>query len=264
MNNKITNNNNLSQKVVLITGATGQLGSEICKMFAECDAKVIISDLEIEKCKLLESELKNKYHTEFLSLKLDVTSEESVDLALGKVREKYSKLDILVNNAAIAVFTDFYNRTKDDFMNVFEVNTYGAFNCIQKFISLMKGNEKKSSIINIASIYGCISSDPRIYGENDRRNSEIYSISKAGIIQLTKYLAIELASLHIRVNSISPGGIFNNHDDNFYTNYSNRVPMGRMARVDEILGAIAFLADENMSSYVTGQNLLVDGGMSSW
>ena len=248
----------------MITGATGQLGTEICKMFADNKANVIVSDLEIDKCQRLVGELENKHDSDFLSLELDVTSEDSVNSALDIINEKYKKLDILVNNAGIAVFSDLYHRTKDDFMNVFEVNTYGTFNCIQKCIPLMKANERMSSIINIASIYGCVSSDPRIYGENDRRNSEIYSVSKAGIIQLTKYLAIELAGLQIRVNSISPGGIFNNHNNSFNANYSHRVPMGRMARVDEILGAVAFLADGNMSSYVTGQNILVDGGMTSW
>ena len=255
---------NLSGKVVLITGAVGQLGSSIAKIFANNNASVIVSDLDIEKCNELESCLANNENSSHTSLNLDVTSEISVNKAKELIEKKYSKLDILINNAATAIFSDSSLRKKDEFMKVFEVNTYGTFNCIQKLLPLMSNKQQSTSIINIASVYGCVSSDPRIYGDLDRKNSEIYSVSKAGVIQMTKYLSIHYADKNIRINSISPGGIFNNHDKNFSKNYSNRVPLKRMADVEEILGSILFLSDDKLSSYITGQNIIIDGGMTSW
>ena len=256
-------NSNLSEKVILITGAAGQLGKEIAKMFDVNNSSVILCDTNLQSCKDIENELVKGENNSHLSLELDVSSEESAKSAFSAIKEKYNKVDVLINNAAIAVFTDMESRTKAEFMEVLEVNTFGPFNCIQKFMYLMKDNKNKSSIINIASIYGCVSSDPRIYNKGDRKNSEIYSISKAGVIQMTKYLAVHLASMKIRVNSISPGGIYNNHNNDFEEKYSNRVPLKKMAKVEEILGTILFLADNNMSSYITGQNILVDGGLTS-
>ncbi|MEK6848762.1 MAG: SDR family oxidoreductase, partial [Nanoarchaeota archaeon] len=119
------------------------------------------------------------------------------------------------------------------------------------------------SIINIGSIYGQVSSDKRIYGDSKRNNSEVYSATKAGIIQFTKYLATHWAEYNIRVNCISPGGIFNNQKEFFVKNYINKVPLGRMANVTDINGALIFLASD-ASKYVTGQNLTIDGGFTIW
>ena len=257
-------NKNLSNKVVLITGSAGQLGFEIAKMFFSNDARVIMSDIDIAKCKVSERKISSRKNNRIVSLELDVTSEESVFEAARYVKKKYSRLDVLINNAAQAIFTDTGKRQKEEFMNILEVNTYGSFNCIQKFIPLLKKTTGTSSVVNIASIYGFVSSDPRIYGKKDRRNSEVYSISKAGIIQMTKYLSAHYADNNIRINSISPGGVQNNHDKTFIKKYSNRVPMKRMAKANEILGSISFLADDELSSYVTGQNILIDGGLTNW
>ena len=115
-------------------------------------------------------------------------------------------------------------------------------------------------------MYGLISPDFRIYNQGDRKNSEIYGATKAGIIQLTKYFAVHLAENNIRVNSISPGGVYNSDNpqsESFIKNYSYRCPMKRMAKVEEISGAVVFLSS-SASSYITGQNLVIDGGMSCW
>jgi|TARA_B100000959_G_scaffold72742_1_gene77228 NAD(P)-dependent dehydrogenase (short-subunit alcohol dehydrogenase family) len=263
MNSDFANKHNFKNKVALITGSTGQLGLKIAEAFAANDATVVVTDLDINKCNALIKDL-NKVDKSHFGIKLDVTSEESVMKAVKQIKKKGFKIDILINNAATAVFSSSEKRTKKEFMRVFEVNSFGTFNCIQKIIPLMKKNGTAGSVINIASIYGCLSSDPSIYDENDRKNSEIYSISKAGIIQMTKYFAVHYADCGIRFNSISPGGIFNNHNKRFYDNYSRRVPMKRMANENEIVGSVLFLADKNCSSYINGHNLVVDGGLSSW
>ena len=121
-----------------------------------------------------------------------------------------------------------------------------------------------SSIINISSIYGIVSPDQRIYGDTGLNSSLVYGSSKAGVIQHTKYLATYLADRRIRVNCISPGGIFNNQPEYFLQRYIKKTPLGRMGAVDDILGAIVFLSSEKASSYITGANIVIDGGFTIW
>lgn len=250
----------MKNKNVLITGAAGQLGSNICNFFTKKKANVFATDLN--KDKIIKSS--NNDLPNFQTFNLDVTSEKSVNSVIDHLSKKNMFIDVLINNAGIAVFSDFTTRTKKEFMKVFEVNTYGTFNCIQKFSANMIENKICGSIVNIGSIYGSLSSDPSIYTDCNRNNSEIYSASKAGVIQLTKYFAVHLAKHKIRVNSVSPGGIFNFQGQDFVKNYSKRVPLNRMADVKEILGAINYLVDNKASSYVTGQNISVDGGLECW
>ena len=127
----------------------------------------------------------------------------------------------------------------------------------------MRANKKKGCIINIGSIHGIVSGDPKIYTDCARKTSECYGASKAAIIHMTKYFAVHLAEFGIRVNCISPGGVFNNQGKEFVENYSIRTPMGRMANEDEIAATAIFLASDD-STYITGQNIAVDGGWTSW
>jgi NAD(P)-dependent dehydrogenase (short-subunit alcohol dehydrogenase family) len=142
------------------------------------------------------------------------------------------------------------------------VNVGGTFLCTREALRLMK-DQGRGSIVNIGSVYGVVSSDPRIYTDCARMNSEVYSASKAGVIQLTKYFAVHAASLGVRVNCVSPGGVFNQQGADFVRNYSNRVPLGRMAQDSEICGAVIFLASPE-AGYVSGQNIVVDGGLTAW
>ena len=128
----------------------------------------------------------------------------------------------------------------------------------------MKKNKTGGSIVNIGSVYGLVSGDPRIYTDCARNVSEVYSASKAAVIQLTKYFAIHLSDYHIRVNSLSPGGVFNKQGDDFVKNYSNRVPINRMADQDELVSGLLYLANNKLSSYVKGHNLIIDGGLTAW
>jgi len=248
-------------KKVLVTGATGQLGSQFCTAFANEGAIVYVSDLDLKKCSLLINKLPN--HNIHKPLYLDVESPDSVRCAFSEIKGISGSIDIIINNAGIAVFTPFEDRDFEDFMKVMRVNIGGPFLCIKEGSKLMRDTKTKGSIINIGSIYGMVSGDPRIYTDCDRNTSECYGASKAAIIHMTKYFAIHLANYGIRVNCISPGGVYNNQGIDFVNNYNNRTPLGRMAKEKEVAESILFLASDE-SAYITGQNIAVDGGWTSW
>jgi len=248
-------------KIALVTGATGQLGYQFCHALACEGATVWVSDLDINRCKAVVSKLPKNLPN--YPLIMDVTDPESVQNAFCEIKKVSGTLDILVNNAGIAVFTPFEERTLDEFMNVFKVNAGGTFLCIQAGAKLMRAQKTKGSIINIGSIHGMVSGDPRIYTDCSRKTAECYGASKAAIIHMTKYFAVHLAEFGIRVNCISPGGVFNNQGKDFVKNYIYRTPMGRMANETELAGAAIFLASAE-ATYITGQNIAVDGGWTAW
>jgi len=236
----------LKDKIVIITGGKGQLGVAITSKFKELGA--IVYDLDIVDG-------------------FDLRSKQLVSKKYKNIFSKHKKVDILINNAGVSVFEDFMNRTEKDLDYVYDVNLKGTLNSIHSFVENYNlSSQQSASIINIGSLYGVVSPDFRIYGNNDRKNSEIYGATKAGIIQMTKYLAVYLADKNIRVNCVSPGGVFNQNNPqnkDFIKKYSERCPMKRMARDTEMVGGVAFLASE-ISSYVNGHNLVIDGGYSAW
>jgi len=257
--NKINELLDLENKVILITGALGQVGTALVNTFLDLGSVVIATDIN----KSAEINIEKQNYDYF---KLDVNNSEEVRKVLDNIFTKYKKIDVLINNAGVNTFKHSRDRTEEDLDFVIGVNLKGTFFCIQSYAAILEENNLKGSIINTASHYGTISPDFRIYTDCDRRNSEIYGATKAGIIQMTKYFAVELADKGIRVNSVSPGGIFNPaqpQGDDFINNYSNRTPLGRMAEVHEIMGAYIYLASDT-STYTTGQNIIVDGGMSAW
>lgn len=248
-------------KIVLITGATGQLGRQYCKAFAEEGAILWVSDLELIACEKVVNSLESRELHNALSL--DVSDPQSVKHAFSLIKEKSGTIDVIINNAGISVFQPFEERTFDEFMNVLKVNAGGTFLCIQEGSKLMRDTNNKGNIINIGSIYGVGSGDPRIYAKGDRKTPECYGASKAAIINMTKYFAVHLAEYGIRVNCISPGGVFNFQKEGFVKNYCERTPMNRMANESEIASTALYLASDG-ASYVTGQNIIVDGGWTSW
>lgn len=246
----------LRNKKVIISGCLGQLGKSLVKTFLNCGCVVI--GIDIKKSK--QNKSKN-----FFYYQLDVSNYHQNNLIFEEIFKKFTIIDCLINNAGVAVFTPFTKRSEEELDLVTNINLKSYFYCIKNFYKRSK-KAKLKSIINISSVYSLISPDPRIYGKNDRKSSEIYGATKAGVNQITKYFATHLSDKNIRVNSISPGGIYNPSNpqkNKFIKSYSNRNPMKRMAKTSEIVGAAVYLAS-NASSYTNGHNLVVDGGMSVW
>ncbi len=247
----------LEGDIAVVTGATGQLGNAFSQGFLDAGAKVIGLDVNLSGKKIDGVEY----------LECDISKRDNIQKVFGEVFEKYGKVNHLVNNAGVSTFEPFEDRPEDRFDWVMDINLKGTFFCIQEFVKLL--DEKKitgGSIVNIASMYGMISPDFRIYTDCDRKNSEVYGATKAGVIQMTRYFAAHLASRNIRVNAISPGGVLNEDSpqgEDFQNNYGFRCPMKRMAKAQEMVGACIYLSSKS-SSYTTGTNIVVDGGMSCW
>jgi NAD(P)-dependent dehydrogenase (short-subunit alcohol dehydrogenase family) len=249
----------LENKVILVTGATGQLGFKVCQAFEKTGTIIYGTDKIVNEEKVVHS-MKVKY------FEMDITDKPSIIRGMDQIDSECGRLDVLINNAGVSCFEPFEDRPEESFDWVMDVNLKGTFFCIQEYVKKVKEKKHEGSIINIGSIYGLISPDYRIYTDCKRQNSEIYGATKAGIIQMTKYFAVHLARYGIRVNSVSPGGIFNPElpqGEDFVKNYSYRCPMGRMAKCEEIIGGILYFAS-SAAAYTTGQNLVIDGGMSCW
>jgi NAD(P)-dependent dehydrogenase (short-subunit alcohol dehydrogenase family) len=237
-------------KNIIITGSTGQLGSAFVKHLAKKQ------NVKIFACDIKSPDEEIPKNVEFVNL--DITDESQV----VSIFNSLNKIDILINNAGIGVFTPFEERTVDEFTNVFDVNLKGTFLMCREAIKKMR-KASMGKIINIGSIYGVVSSNPNIYGLSGRNNSEIYSASKAGVIMMTKYLAAHYADLNIQINAISPGGIYRNQSDDFLSNYSSITPSKTLAKDIDFLPAIDFLISDK-NNYINGQNIIVDGGFTSW
>ena len=247
----------LNGKVVVIAGATGLIGSEISKSFVEQGSKVIFGSRTDEKGEKLKEELLGLNQGLIDYYQLDVSSEESVDKFIKNILEKYEKIDVFVNCSWPG---------KDISKNVSEVVSQhigGFYSLTEKIINQME-NQKNGSVILFGSIYGIVAPDFKIYEETGvPENPVSYALSKGAITQMTRYLATRYADVGIRVNCIAPGGIFNNHDEKFVQSYSERVPLKRMGKSDEMNGLTLLLAS-NASSYMTGSIIPVDGGLTAW
>ncbi|MCK4911922.1 MAG: SDR family oxidoreductase [Thermodesulfovibrionales bacterium] len=257
----------LKGQTVMVTGAAGQLGRDLTNRLVSLGANVVATDIT-GQC-LGEAREKEGWPDEsVLTVPCNVVSEQDVISAIEAGRDRFGEVTAFVNNAGISVFEPFHERKEEDFDRVMDVNLKGTFFCIRKFIEYRKGLGEKPGgcIVNISSLYGVVSPDPRIYTDTRRNNSEVYGATKAGIVQMTKYFAVHSAPFGIRVNAVSPGGIFNAESpqgEDFIDNYSYRCPMGRMARTEEITSGVLYLLSQ-AASYVNGHNLVIDGGFTSW
>jgi NAD(P)-dependent dehydrogenase (short-subunit alcohol dehydrogenase family) len=239
---------NLKNKVVVITGGAGLLGKMHAEAVREAGGSPILTDVvEDSDC----------YY-------MDVTDKNSIEDFVNSLE----KVDVLINNAALnpkMSTKDETNRFEDfdleKWNKSLQVNLTGAFLCSQVFINKMIKDKIKGIVINVASDLGVIAPNQTIY-EDDVKPVD-YSVTKHGIIGLTKYLSTYFADKNIRVNSISPGGIYTNQSKEFVKRLSELIPMGRMADKDEYKGAIMFLCSD-ASSYMTGHNLILDGGRTVW
>jgi NAD(P)-dependent dehydrogenase (short-subunit alcohol dehydrogenase family) len=264
----------LSGKTAFVTGGAGLLGSEFSRALGEAGACVVVADIDQPAAQAVARSVSGD-GVSALAVPVDVTQPESVKRGVEKATARFGRIDILVNSAALDPKFDPTHAKQQT--NAFEdyplelwnqalaVNLTGMFLCCQACVGPML-EKGEGVIINICSTYGMVGPDQRIYqepGEPPRFKPVYYSATKAGVLGLTRYLASYYAGKGIRVNALSPGGVFNDHDESFVQAYSARTILGRMARRDELNGAILFLASD-ASSYMTGANLVVDGGWTAW
>jgi len=264
----------LTGKVAVVTGGAGILGEHFCAGLAESGARVAVVDLNHANAKASARDLKVRYRTEVVGIECDVSDPASVKAMVDHVLNIFGEINILQNNAAgksddlDAFFAPFEEYSLDQWRKIMSVNLDGMFLVAQAVGKQMVTQGKGGSIIQTASIYGVLSPDHRIYEGSFYLNRQIntpavYTASKAGVIALTKYLATYWVDKGIRVNTLTPGGTESGQNDEFKRRYSSRIPMNRMANADEMVGALLYLASD-ASSYVTGQNIIVDGGLSAW
>lgn len=262
----------LKGRIAVVTGALGLIGKNHCKALTEAGAIVVVCDLDEIKCKEFASTLTEKS----LGIKVDITNKESVVNLKDEVIKTFGKVDILVNNAALndsfenpqaaAQQSMFENYPLEMWQNSLDVNVTGMFLCSQAIGTIM-AERGRGSIINISSTYGITAPDQSIYrnenGEQTFYKSASYPVAKGAVIMFTKFLASYWGKKGVRVNSLSPGGVENNQEDFFIRNYSAKTPLGRMAQPTDYKGALVFLASD-ASNYMTGANLVVDGGWTTW
>jgi 2-deoxy-D-gluconate 3-dehydrogenase len=253
------------------------LGAEFCRTLAEAGAAVTVVDLNASASQAVADAL-TKGGYQALAVPTDITRPDSVKVLVEKVLSTFGRLDVLVNSAALDPKFDadalkkgiapgaFEDYPLDQWNAALGVNLTGMFLVTQACVRPMIEQGKKGSIINICSTYGLNGPDQRIYvkgGERVAFKPVYYTVTKAGVMGFTKYLAAYYAETEIRVNALTPGGVFNNHEDYFVKNYSAKTILGRMAKKDEMNGALLFLASD-ASSYMTGNNVVVDGGWTAW
>lgn len=256
----------LSDKVVVLTGAAGIIGSQVVKAFVEAGARVFAIDRDAA---LLEEKL-GPPHQSLATCVADVASRESLVNAHGLLVGRWGQADALLNNAATKsenFFEPFETFALEEWNEVMAVNLTGAMLCAQVFGSPM-AERGRGSIVNTLSIYGIVAPDQRIYEGSEYlgrpiNTPAIYAASKAGLWGLTKYLAAYWGHRGVRVNAVTPGGVFSGQNDTFVENYSRRVPLGCMAQTDDMVNAMRYLTSD-AAKYITGHNLVVDGGWTAW
>ena len=268
----------LSGRVAVVTGGAGLLGAEFCRTLAEAGAAVAVVDLDQHGATQVAGSLAQAGYRA-TAIPTDITQPESVAEMVRRTVEAYGHLDVLVNSAALDPKFDpaaaargiapgsFEDFPLQQWQAALQVNLTGMFLVTQAAARQMVEQGKKGSIINICSTYGLNGPDQRIYRKKDGSQPAFkpvyYSVTKAGVLGFTRYLAAYYAGTEIRVNALTPGGVFNNHDETFVQNYSAKTVLGRMARKDEMNGGLLFLASD-ASTYMTGANLVIDGGWTAW
>ena len=257
----------LANRAALITGGAGHLGRAFAETLAEMGCNLVLVDSNPDTARVAE-EITSHFGVRCLAEILDLRDLDAVRSLPTSVAERLGRLDILINNAGFTGDTSltgwcvpFAEQSAEAWRAASDVNLLAPFLLIQASTPHLK-TFGKGAIVNIASIYGVSAPDMRIYDGTSMGNPAAYSTSKAGLIQLTKYCAT-LLSPDIRVNCITPGGVFRNQPESFVQKYCAKTPLGRMAKEEDFKGAIAYLCSD-MSAYVTGHNLVVDGGWTIW
>ena len=265
----------LEGRTALVTGGAGLLGRQFTQALGEAGAKVVVADMNLAQAAAHAGTLTD-VGIDALPVQVNVTDPASVSGMVASAVNHFGSLDVIVNSAALDPKFDpdnmdaqsgnaFESYPLEAWQKAIDVNLTGMFLTCQAAARQMVAQDY-GKIINICSTYGLVGPDQRLYERPDgpRQYKPVYyTVSKAGVLGLTKYLATYYAGTNIRVNALTPGGVYNQHDETFLKAYSTRTVIGRMANQDEMSGAIVFLASE-ASSYMTGANLVVDGGWTAW
>jgi NAD(P)-dependent dehydrogenase (short-subunit alcohol dehydrogenase family) len=258
----------LSGKVALITGGAGHIGRVASASLAELGADIVLVDINSSALESAASELELKYQCNVLCIVIDMEDSEKINSVPLVVAKEFGQIDIIINNAAFVGesglsgwVTDFKSQSIETWRRALEVNLTAPFVLVQGCLDLLS-KSNQPVVINIGSIYGVLGPDMSLYDNTAMGNPAGYAASKGGLIQLTRWLATVLAP-NVRVNTITPGGVARNQADSFVSNYVAKTPLKRMAKEEDFKGAIVYFST-NLSAYVTGQNLIVDGGFSVW
>jgi NAD(P)-dependent dehydrogenase (short-subunit alcohol dehydrogenase family) len=260
---------NLSGKVAIVTGGAKTLGYDMALALAEAGADVAITSRKLEEAQKSAETIAKAAGRKTLAIQCDVRFEDQVEKMVDAVLAEFGRIDILINNAGNVVSTPqnkpMEQRPIEEWENTIDVNLKGVFLCTKHAVAKAMKPARQGVIINLASVAGMLGKDHRVYDGTTMGGVTIdYAAAKGGVINMSREMACWLAQYNIRVNCISPGGFWRNHSETFTRQYSYLVPMGRMGQDGkEIKGAALFLASE-ASSYVTGINLPVDGGMTAW
>jgi len=256
----------LNGKNAIITGGAGHLGTIMSEALAEAGANVVIASRNLDKCKEVASRIsKSNPGIEIIAFKLDISDRKSIKRCFSEVKERFDRIDILINNAYYGASNTLEKMSDKEWHLGVDGGVSGAFRCTSEIIPFMK-EQGGGVIVNVSSMYGIVSPDWRIYRGTKFANPPNYGVAKAGLIQFTKYCACHLAQHGIRVNAISPGP-FPSPDVQkegwFMKELAAKNPMGRIGRPWELKGAVLFLCSD-ASTYVIGHNLVVDGGWTTW
>ncbi|MFZ3151853.1 MAG: SDR family oxidoreductase [Anaerolineaceae bacterium] len=266
---------NLTGRTVIVTGGGGLLGKQFALALAQAGADVMLADLVIELAQA-QVELIRSQGLSADAVAVNVIEPESTQNMVAKTLERFGRLDVLINSAALDPKFDpqhqgqqaanaFETYSLDSWRQALDVNLTGMFLASQAAVRPMLA-QGSGVIINICSTYGLNGPDQRIYARPDGSQSYkpvYYSVTKAGVLGFTRYLAAYYAGRNIRVNALTPGGVYNQHDEVFTQAYSSKTILGRMANLDEMSAAMLFLASD-ASTYMTGSNLVLDGGWTAW
>lgn len=255
----------LKGKVIVITGGCGLIGRAFCEAAAQFGAHVVIVDIPAAKPEDLANELAARHDLKMMGIGLDVADKAAIIAMKDQVLESFGKIDGLVNghqNKTKSFFEPFEEYGEDNWDAVVETNLKGTFLTCQVLGTWM-ANNGGGSIVNIPSTYSVVAPNQNLYKGTSLGSPAAYSASKGGVDALSRYLASYWASKHVRVNMITPHGVWNNHEQQFEDNFARFSPMERLSYNHEVASALIYLLSD-ASSYVTGDNMLVEGGWTVW